>query len=212
MSLHAIQSTLHLNIPCRLGETKSKVAGKWVDWLHDACHLGGSRTSKQGTKSAVARNWADQLHIPCRLRSLQCFRAGGENQKWSTSGRIGCKTPSVVGVSYTSRTGTKTGWAHKWADWLGQPQTWPTSGQTGYLPPTISESPTLQRGQQNQKCPTSGHFGYITPTVLGVPCASKRGQPAHLWATAEFVPRLKHDRPPQAARVMQPMRPLASHY
>ena len=46
-------------------------------------------------------------------------------------------------------------------------------------------SPTLQSGGQTQHSPTSGQFGYITPTIWEVPYASQRGTKsvvAHKWA------------------------------
>ena len=51
-------------------------------------------TSKRGTTSGVAHNWADCLHNPCHLGAPQCGRAGRENQKCRTSGRIGYTTPT----------------------------------------------------------------------------------------------------------------------
>ena len=109
--------------------------------------------------------------------------------------------------------------AHKWAKWLphpcriggspplqsgGQSEKWPTSGQNGYLTPSVSGdphrfraggkvksgpqvdkvaasplpyrgSPPLQSGGQNQKWPTSGRSGYLTRAVSGMPTASERG-------------------------------------
>ena len=46
-------------------------------------------------------------------------------------------------------------------------------------------SPPLQSGGQPQTWPTSGQSGYVTPAVSGIPTASERGaksQVAHLWA------------------------------
>ena len=54
---------------------------------------------------------------------------------------------------------------------------------TSPLPPR--GSPPLQSVGQNQTWPTSGQGGYITPTASGIPSASKRGaksEVAHKWA------------------------------
>ena len=66
--------------------------------------------------------------------------------------------------------------AHKWADWLhspchlGGPQRfrawrqnhkWPSSGQIGYITPTVWGSPTLQSRGQNQQWPTSRQISHI---------------------------------------------------
>ena len=43
----------------------------------------------------------------------------------------------------------------------------------------------LQSGGQNQKWPTSGQTGYLTPAVSGSPTAAERGaksEVAHVWA------------------------------
>ena len=85
-----------------------------------------------------------------------------------------------------------------------QNQKWPTSGQSGYLTPAVSGSPTAaeraaksevahkwakwlphpcrigephrhQSGGQNQKWPTSGQIGYLTPAVSGSPTATRAG-------------------------------------
>ena len=54
------------------------------------CRLGGvPNASKRGTKSEVAHKWADWLHNPCRLGGSPTLQSGGQNQKWPTSGQIG---------------------------------------------------------------------------------------------------------------------------
>ena len=99
-------------------------------------------------------------------------------------GRQGYVTPAALGVPDTSKWGTKSEVAHKWAQWLcnicrlggprhvragnkirSGPQVGPVAMQ--YLPPR--GSPTCQSGEQNQKWPTSGPSGYIKPCGLGGP-------------------------------------------
>ena len=147
-----------------------------------------------GTESELAHKWARWLHHPCRPGGGggQCFRAGGQNPKWPTSGQGGYITLAARGGPHRFRAG-------------GQHQNWPTSGQGGYITPAASGVPTaLERGDrirsgpqvgkvatsalppgggggrfraggQNQKWPTSGQGGYITPAALGFPTASERG-------------------------------------
>ena len=108
------------------------VAQKWAHWLVKPAMWGVPNASKRGTKSAgptsgqigymtppvwgfakaergtkseVAHKLADRRPHSCQLWGPKGLRAGGRNQKWPTSGRIGyARTNSVV--------------AHKWADSL----------------------------------------------------------------------------------------------
>ena len=65
---------------------------------------------------------ADWLHNPCGLGGPKCFKAGGQNQQWPTSGLIGYMMPAVWRVPNASKRGTKSVVAHKWADWLHNPR------------------------------------------------------------------------------------------
>ena len=49
--------------------------------------LGIPTASERGAKSEVAHLWARWLHNPCRLGDPHRLRAGGQNQKWPTSGQ-----------------------------------------------------------------------------------------------------------------------------
>ena len=76
--------------------------------------LGGHRFKREGqkkkgggTKSEVAHKWVRWLHNPCRLGGPHRFRAGGQNQKWPTSGQGGYITPTAWGVPTTSEQGTE---------------------------------------------------------------------------------------------------------
>ena len=233
--------------PLQSGGAKSEVAHKWAKWLPHPCRIGIPTASERGAKSEVAHKWAKWLPHPCRVGDPHRFRAGGQNQRWPTSGQSGYLTPAVSGIPTASERGAKSEVAHKWAKWLphpcrigdphrfragGQNQKWPTSGQSGYLTPAVSGIPTasergaksevahkwakwlphpchigdphrfraggkirsgpqvgkvatsplpyrgsppLQSGGQNQKWPTSGQNGYFTPAVSGIPTASERG-------------------------------------
>ena len=89
--------------------------------------------SEWGAKSEVAHKWAKWLPHPCRIGDLHCFRAGGK-----------------------IRSG-------------------PQVGKVATSPLPYRGSPPLQSGGQNQKWPTSGQSGYLTPTVSGISTASERG-------------------------------------
>ena len=118
--------------------------------------------SERGAKSEVAHNWAKWLPHPCRIGDPHRFRAGGQNQKWPTSGQSGYLTPAVSGIPTASERGAKSEVAHKWAKWLPHPC-------------RIGDPHRFRAGGQNQKWPTSGQNGYLTPAVLGIPTASERG-------------------------------------
>ena len=76
---------------------------------------------ERGAKSEVAHLWAKWLRHPCRLGDPHRFRAGGQNQKWPTSGQSGYVTPAVSGIPTASERGAKSEVAHKWAKWLRHP-------------------------------------------------------------------------------------------
>ena len=92
--------------------------------------------SERGAESEVASKWAKWLPHPCRIGDPHRFRAGGQNQKWPTSGRNGYLTPAISGIPLQSG---------------GQNQKWPTSGRNGYLTPAVSRIPTAsERGAQSE--------------------------------------------------------------
>ena len=99
--------------------------------------------SERGAKSEVAHKWAKWLPHPCCLGDPHRFRAGGK-----------------------IRSG-------------------PQVGKVATSPLPSRGSPPLQSGGQNQKWPTSGQSGYVTPAVSEIPTASERGaksEVAHKWA------------------------------
>ena len=146
--------------------------------------------SERGAKSEVAHKWAKWLPHPCRIGDPHRFRAGGQNQKWPTSGQSGYLTPAVSGIPTATERGAKSEVAHKWAKWLPHPcrigdphryragseiRSGPQVGKMATSPLPYRGSPPLQSGGQNQKWPTSGQNGYLTPAVSGIPTASERG-------------------------------------
>ena len=99
--------------------------------------------SERGAQSEMAHKWAKWLPHPCRIGDPHRFRAGG-----------------------TIRSG-------------------PQVGKVATSPLPYRGSPPLQSGGHNQKWPTSGQSGYLTPTISGIPTASERGaqsEVAHRWA------------------------------
>ena len=156
--------------------------------------------AERGVKSEVAHNWAKWLPHPYRIGDPHRCTAGGQNQKWPTSGPNGYLTPAVSGIPTASKRGVKSEVAHKWAKWLPHPcrigdphrfkaggkiRSGPQVGKVATSPLPYRGSPPLQSGGQNQKWPTSGQSGYLTPTVSGIPTAAEGGaksEVAHKWA------------------------------
>ena len=104
---------------------------------------GSPTASERGAKSEVAHRWAKWLPHPCRIGDPHRFRAGGK---------------------------TRSG---------------PQVGKEATSPLPYRGAPSLQSGGQNQKWPTSGQSGYLTPAVSGSPTAAERGaksEVAHKWA------------------------------
>ena len=98
---------------------------------------------ERGAKSEVAHLWANWLPHPCRIGEPHRFRAGGKIRSGPQVGKLATSPLPYRGAA------------------------------------------PLQNGWQNQKWPTSGQSGYLTPAVSGSPSASKRGaksEVAHKWA------------------------------
>ena len=156
-------------------------------------------TSKRGTKSEVAQKWVNWIHNPCHLGRPQRFKAGDKIISGPQLGKVAI-TPALWGVPNASAQGTESRVAHKWAQWLhnpcrlGGPQrcragdkisSGPQVGLVATQPLPSWGSLMLQSGGQNQKWPTGRFGGYITLAVWGVPNASERGTKlgvAHKWA------------------------------
>ena len=172
--------------PLQSRGAESEVAHKWAKWLHTPAASGIPTTSEWGAKSEVAHKWARWLHHPYRLGDPHRFKAGGQNQKWPTSGHGGYITPASSGLPSASERGAESEVAHKWARWLhnpcclGDPHRFKAGGKirsgpqvgkvaTSPLPPR--GSPLRKSGGQNQKWRTSGQGGYIPLAASGIPTA-----------------------------------------
>ena len=145
---------------------KSEVAHKWPKWLPHPCRIGqphrcraggqnqkwptsgqigyltlavpGSPTvAERGAKSEAAHKRANWLPHPCRIGEPHRCRAGGEIR----SGPQVCKLATSP-LPYRGAAPLQSG---------GQNQKWPTSGQSGYLTPAVSGSPTAaERGAKSE--------------------------------------------------------------
>ena len=94
--------------------------------------------SERGAASEVAHKWARWLHKPCRLGGPHRLGAGGQHQRWPTSGQGGYISPVAWGGFPPLRSG-------------GQNQRWPASGQGGYMTLAASGIPTAsQRGAASE--------------------------------------------------------------
>ena len=158
--------------PLQCGGTKSEVAHKWAMWLPHPCRIGDPHRFIRGIKSEAAHKWAMWLPHPRRIGDPHRFSAGGQNQKWPTSGQCGYLTRAVSGIPTASKREDKI-------------RSGPQVGNVATSPLPFRGSPPLHSGGQNQKWPTSGQCGYLTPAVSGIPSAAERGaksEVAHKWA------------------------------
>ena len=136
--------------PLQSGGADSEVAHKLASWLHHPCRLGVPTASERGDRIRsgpqvgkvatsplpprgvpTASERGDRIRIgpqvgkmatlPLPLGGPHRFRAGGQNQKWPTSGQGGYITPAASGVPTASERGAESEVAHKWARWLHHP-------------------------------------------------------------------------------------------
>ena len=62
----------HLGFPNSLERgTKSEVAHKWADWLHNPCELGGPKHFSEGNKIRSGLQVASWLQKYCQVRGHQ---------------------------------------------------------------------------------------------------------------------------------------------
>ena len=71
--------------------TKSEVAHKWAEWLHNPSRVGIPQHFRVRDKIRNARHMGglDMSPLPSAVPTLQ---SGGQNQNWTTRGRIGYVT------------------------------------------------------------------------------------------------------------------------
>ena len=98
---------------------------------------GSPTASERGAKSEVAHKWANWLPHPCRIGEPHSLRAGGKIRSGPQVGKL-----ATSPLPYRGAPPPQCG---------GQNQTWPTSGQIGYLTPAVSGSPTAsERGAKSE--------------------------------------------------------------
>ena len=146
--------------------------------------------SERGGKSEVAHKWANRLPHPCRIGEPHRFRAGGQNQKWPTSGQSGYLTPAVSGIPTASERGAKSEVAHKWAKWLPHPcrigdphrfraggkiRSGPQVGKMATSPLPYRGSPPLQSGGANSEVAHKWAKWLPHPCRIGDPLRFRAG-------------------------------------
>ena len=150
------------------------MAHKWAKWLTHPCRIGNAYRFRAGVKIRSGPQVGKAGYL-----------SGEQNQKWPVSGiptasergaevarKWGLPHPYHIGDPHRFRAGVKI-------------RSGPQVGKAATSPLPYRGSPPLQSGGQNQKWPTSGQNGYLTPTILGIPTASERGsksEVAHKWA------------------------------
>ena len=154
---------------------KSEVAHKWANWLPHPCRIGEPHRLRAGGKLRSGPQVGKLATSPLPYRGAPRFRAGGQNQKWPTSGQIGYLTPAVSGSPTASERGAKSEVAHKWANWLPHPC-------------RIGEPHRLRAGGKIRSGPQVGKLA-TSPACpapyRGAPPPSQRGaksEVAHKWA------------------------------
>ena len=100
---------------------KSEVAHKWAKWLPHPCRIGDPHRCRAGGKIRSGPQVGKLATSPLPYRGAPPLQSGGQNQKWPTSGQIGCLTPAVSGIPTAAERGAKSEVAHKWAKWLPHP-------------------------------------------------------------------------------------------
>ena len=151
---------------------KSEVAHKWAKWLPHPCRIGEPHRFRAGGKIRSGPQVGELATSPLPYRGAPPLQSGGQNQKWPTSGQSGYLTPAASGSPTASERG-------------GKIRSGPQVGKVATSPLPYRGAPPLQSGGQNQKWPTSGQSGYLTPAVSRSPTASERGaksEVTHKWA------------------------------
>ena len=129
--------------PLQSGGQNQKWPTSWRSGYLTPAVSGSPTAAERGAESEVAHKWANWLPHPCRIGEPHDCRAGGKIRSGPQVGKVA----------------------------------------TSSLP--YRGAPPLQSGGQNQKWPTSGQSGYLTPAVSGSPTAAERGaksEVAHKWA------------------------------
>ena len=216
------------SLPLRSGGTESEVAHKWARWLHHPCRLGGPHgfraggrirsgpqvgkvatsplppqgvptTSERGDRIRIGPQVGKMATLPLPLGGPHRFRAGGQNQKWPTSGQGGYITPAASGVPTASERGAESEVAHKWARWLHHPcrlggphrfraagriRSGPQVGKVATSPLPPGGSPPLQSGETESELAHKWARWLHHPCRLGGPHRFRAGEQNQRWPTS----------------------------
>ena len=112
--------------------TKSEVAHKWGDWLHQPWRLGGPQRLRAGDKHTSGSQVSKLAISPLPFVGSPMLHCGVQNRKGPQIGLV-ATSPCRLGVPDASERGLKIGVAHKWAE-------------NGYTTRAVWGSPTLHSG------------------------------------------------------------------
>ena len=156
----------------------------------------------KGTKSKVAHKWAEVLRHPCVLGGHQ---KRGQRQRWptrahnkGTTSRVGGSATSPLRSRGSTKKGTKSKVAHKWAEVLhhpcvlrgtqtrGQSQRWPTKERKCYITPAFSG--VAKEGGKVKGGPQVGRSGTSATCSWGSPNKETKAKVAHKRAAVLHHP------------------------
>ena len=153
---------------------KSEVAHKWAKWLPHPCRIGEPHRCRAGDKIRIGPQVGKLATSPLPYRGAPPLQSGGRGAKSEVAHKWAkwLLHPCCIGDPHRFRAG-------------GKIRSGPQVGKLATSPLPYRGSPPLQSGGQNQKWPTSGQSGYLTPAVSGSPTAAEReakSEVAHKWA------------------------------
>ena len=151
---------------------KSEVAHKWANWLPHPCRIGEPHRCRAGGKIRSGPPVVKVATSPLPYRGSPPLESGGTKSEVAHKWAKWLPHPCRIGEPHRCRAG-------------GKIRSGPQVGEVATSPLPYWGAPPLQSGGQNQKWPTSGQSGYLTPAVSGSPSAAERGaesEVAHKWA------------------------------
>ena len=141
---------------------KSEMAHKWAKWLPHPCRIGDPHRFRAGGKMRSGPQVGKMATSPLPYRGSPPLQSGGIKSEVAHKWAMWLPHPRRIGDPHRFRAG-------------GKMRSGPQVGKMATSPLPYRGSPPLQSGRQNEKWPTSGQSGYLTPTVSGIPTASERG-------------------------------------
>ena len=153
-------------------QAKSVVAHKWAMWLPHPCCLGDPHRFRAGGKIRSGPQVGNVATSRLPSRGSPPLHSGGGESEVAHKWAMWLPQPCRLGDPHRCRA-------------AGKIRSGPQVGTVATSPLLSRGSPPLQSGGGNQKWPTSGQSGYVTPSVSGIPTAEQRGgksEVAHKWA------------------------------